>query len=160
MGGDYRCEKELDNYYWVRETQERVQEEVDRESPTGRNDKAETGVEMGEEEQEEFRAALNQLREELESSLIATLDSAKTVDLDQPIGRLSRMDAIQQQKMATAGRRNTEVRLAQVRSALAALGEGLYGECRRCEEEISLPRLRVRPEAPFCLSCQRLSETR
>ena len=101
---------------------------------------------------------LSSLVQELESSLQTSEDAAKTVDLDQPIGRLSRMDAIQQQKMVAAARRNTELRLAQIRGALHALEQGTYGECRRCEEEISKRRLKARPESPFCLGCQRMAE--
>ena len=108
----------------------------------------------------EQKARLLQLVTELEQSLCASQDSSKTVDLDQPIGRLSRMDAIQQQKMAAAARRNTELRLAQIRGALHAIEQGTYGECRRCEEEISKRRLEAKPESPFCIHCQKRAESR
>ena len=91
---------------------------------------------------------------ELEDSLDASGDSAKTVDLDQPIGRLSRMDAMQQQKMAVANRQNIRIRHHQVWAALVAVEDGEYGECRKCGDYIGYPRLSVRPEAPFCLACQ------
>ena len=113
-----------------------------------------------EEELRNQETRLHQLVEELESALTATRESSKTVELDQPIGRLSRMDAIQQQKMAAAARRNTELRLAQVRGALHAIEQGTYGECRLCEEEIGKRRLQARPESPFCLQCQKRSESR
>ena len=48
-----------------------------------------------------FHAALTSLQAELEALLSATADEVKPVQLDQPIGRLSRIDAIQMQKMAT-----------------------------------------------------------
>jgi DnaK suppressor protein len=81
----------------------------------------------------------------------------KPVDLDAPIGRLSRMDAMQQQAMATATQEKARTRLAQVRLALvahAAHPDGEYGHCRRCEECIGVRRLRSRPETPFCIECQ------
>jgi DnaK suppressor protein len=80
------------------------------------------------------------------------------VDLDEPIGRLSRMDAMQQQKMAQASRRATRMRLDQVGAALANLAAGEYGLCRVCEEPIGYKRLKARPETPRCLECQRKSE--
>ena len=82
------------------------------------------------------------------------------IALDQPIGRLSRMDAIQLQQMSQANRRSYDTRLRQVRAALAAMDEDDYGYCKRCEEPIGYPRLAVRPEAPFCLSCQEEYEAR
>ena len=77
-----------------------------------------------------MQARLEAMQTELEGHLQSTIQSAKTVDLDEPIGRLSRMDAIQQQKMAAANRRSAEVQLSQVRNALKALEAGEYGECR------------------------------
>lgn len=104
---------------------------------------------------EELRAALEALRDELQAALDQTRDGAKPVSLDQPIGRVSRVDALQQQQMAQANRRNVELRLAQVRQALSAVESGDYGYCRKCEEPIGYGRLRSRPEAPFCVECQR-----
>ena len=49
------------------------------------------------------------------------------------------MDAIQQQKMAEASRRQQTLRLGQVKVALAAVESGDYGTCRSCEEPIGGP---------------------
>lgn len=106
------------------------------------------------------RAALVTLHAELLESLDANAASALPVDLDQPIGRITRMDAIQQQQMADGHRRRLETRLLQVRAALASMDNGSYGICNRCEEEITLKRLRARPESPLCLGCQTATEKR
>jgi DnaK suppressor protein len=104
---------------------------------------------------------LNALAQELDAALAETLAGIQPVDLDEPIGRLSRMDAMQQQSMAAANRRNLEIRQQQVKAALNAIGIGEYGWCRRCEEEIAFSRLEVRPESPLCIACQRnLEKTR
>lgn len=109
---------------------------------------------------EELRLDLESLRRHLEQSLQASEQGARPVDLDQPIGRVTRMDAIQQQSMAQAGRRAIEMRLRQVKAALASLGSGSYGFCRHCEEPIGYSRLKVRPESPFCVDCQKRVESR
>ena len=88
----------------------------------------------------------------------AAKSGAKPVDLGLPIGRLSRMDAMQQQHMARAGVSALERRLNQIASALAATASGAYGYCRRCEEPIGYKRLKAGPETPFCLRCQAESE--
>ena len=105
-------------------------------------------------------AALKTLKSELERLLADTSEGVKPVALDQPIGRLSRIDAIQQQKLAQANRRRSEVRLRQVMAALSAMREDEYGECKRCGEEISEARLTARPEAPVCVVCQEALEAR
>ena len=105
-----------------------------------------------------LRADLLALRTKLKLYLEDTRAGAAPVDLDSPIGRLSRMDAIQQQKMVEAGRAKTKLRLLQINAALKALADDEYGYCRKCGEEIGYGRLKARPEAPFCLVCQSASE--
>jgi DnaK suppressor protein len=116
--------------------------------------------ELTDEQIAELRQELERLRDELQQALDGASKSSTVVGLDQPIGRVSRQDALQQQQMAKANRRNVEIRLAQVRQALALVQSGDYGYCRRCEEPIGYGRLRSRPEAPFCMECQRTNERR
>ncbi len=108
----------------------------------------------------ELRADLVTLKSELEALLDTTNAGTKPVDLDEPIGRLSRMDAIQQQKMAQANRTRNAQRLQMVIAALAADPEDEYAWCKRCDEPVGYGRLKTRPEAPFCVSCQEAIEAR
>ena len=105
------------------------------------------------EEIEQFRVLLEALRGELRAGLKRGAEDVAPVSPDAAIGRLTRQDAMQAQQMALALRRRNQVRLQQVESALGRLEKGEFGLCVRCEEEIALERLRVRPEAPLCLSC-------
>lgn len=111
------------------------------------------------EQREELHRDLEALRDALEQALGEAREGARPVSLDNPIGRVSRVDALQQQAMAQANRRSLELRLGQARQALAALVEGEYGSCRKCEEPIAYRRLKSRPETPFCVDCQRGRET-
>ncbi len=110
----------------------------------------------------QLHIALMELKKTLGQSLELSKDADKPVDLDQPFGRVSRIDAIQQQKMAAANRRGLEARYAQVLAALKQFDDDNaptdYGECRICEEAISFRRLEAKPESRFCLSCQRSRE--
>ncbi len=110
--------------------------------------------ELTPEQIEELRSALQERQAELQHFLEVTLEGTRPVDLQEPIGRLTRMDAIQQQKMTAANRRSNEVRLQQVTMALEAIARDGYGPCRNCEEPIGHRRLRARPEAPYCIDCQ------
>ena len=110
--------------------------------------------ELTPEQTEELKRSLLALREELERLLDTTREGTKPVDLDEPIGRLTRIDAIQQQTMTMANRRSHDIRLRQVIQALSALEGDEYGLCRRCEDPIGYPRLEARPESPYCLECQ------
>jgi len=107
---------------------------------------------------DEFQKQLEAMKAEIESLLGLTSQDARPVDLDLPIGRLSRADAMQMQEMAGTNRRQLEVRLQQVKGALKALEEGSYGSCRNCHGAINLARLEIRPESPFCIECQEMFE--
>jgi len=101
----------------------------------------------------EFRQDLLELQRSLNEAVSLAREGARTVELDQPIGRLSRMDAIQNQQIAKAGLRNQQIRLRQVEAALIALNNGEYGLCKICELNIAYRRLKARPESPLCLEC-------
>lgn len=101
-----------------------------------------------------MKKLLLERKAELEELLDNTEKGARPVSLDQPIGRLSRMDALQQQSMSQASRQVAGQRLEQVRAALHRIESGDYGYCVDCDEEIEPARLQARPEAPFCIDCQ------
>ncbi|MBL4684740.1 MAG: TraR/DksA C4-type zinc finger protein [Nannocystaceae bacterium] len=99
-------------------------------------------------------AALRAHHERLESSLARGAAGTKPVDLDEPIGRLSRIDALAQREMNDAGRRTQQAELTQVKLALEAIEAGEYGVCRACDESIRFQRLQARPFSTVCIRCQ------
>lgn len=115
---------------------------------------------LTDEQIEELHDKLLKLRDQLTHQLTAAREGSKPVDLDEPIGRLSRMDAMQQQQMTQAHRRRMEVRLQQVKAALSRHERDEYGHCVFCDDVIGFGRLSVRPESPMCLACQSERETR
>ena len=108
---------------------------------------------MDEERLVRFRALLEDLRRELHTSLQTADDSTDPVSPDRAIGRLTRQDAMLAQQMALELKRRNRIRLSQFEQALRRIDEGSYGLCARCEEQISVARLNVRPETPFCVRC-------
>jgi len=48
-----------------------------------------------------------------------------------------------------------ELKLQNVNLALKKIGEGKYGSCEKCGKEIPIERLKVSPEARFCLDCKK-----
>jgi len=107
----------------------------------------------------ELRRQLLSQRDALQESLAANSEAASVVELDQTRqGRLSRMDAMQQQAMAVASRTAGRTRLAAIEAALSRLEAGQYGTCLECGEAISAARLAARPEARLCILCKSRSE--
>jgi len=93
------------------------------------------------------------------SQLEANSGAADTVTLDQSkVGRVSRMDAMQQQQMALSTRAKAKLRLQKVVAALNAIEQDEYGYCRRCDEDIGFPRLQAQPGTALCFNCQNHSD--
>lgn len=83
------------------------------------------------------------------------LQNARPVTLDQTsVGRLSRMDAMQQQAMAQASLQRLALQRRRVEAALDRVHHGTYGRCCDCDRDVGLQRLLSDPAAPFCMDCQ------
>ncbi len=104
---------------------------------------------------------LAELREELERQLARLLRSIEAseaalapVELDQSrVGRLSRMDELQNQSLTRNLHEREEIRLTLIRNALARMEDGTYGLCEACGSGVPFERLLVFPEATECGNC-------
>ncbi len=108
---------------------------------------------LTEKERAEIRGLLEELKSELEGRMTIAKDRAQPVDLDEPIGRLSRMDAIQMQQMALAGLSREQARYVRVRRALELVDNEDFGSCLSCKKPIGIDRLRFQPEILICVRC-------
>ena len=107
----------------------------------------------------EIIRVLHRVETELVDFIDAITDAACIVELDQgQQGRLSRMDAMSQQKMAEAQRRRAEVRLTRVRNILQTQHSEDFGCCGECGDPIPMTRLRVRPDSVLCVECAQARE--
>ena len=101
-----------------------------------------------------FKQALLQLQAELQAVEQSGQEAAQTVELDQTtVGRVSRMDALQGQAMAKESQHRRIIQLQRIEASLQRLGNGTFGLCLRCEEEIHRKRLEFDPTTPLCVDC-------
>ena len=99
---------------------------------------------------------LQEKRRELEDLSDLSADSRDPVELDQQsVGRLSRMDAMQQQAMSKATEQKRRLDLMRIEAAERRLRDGDYGYCEECDEEIPDGRLAIDPMAENCVGCAR-----
>ena len=102
-----------------------------------------------------FEKRLLALQDELERDSKAAADSRRPVELDQQaVGRLSRMDALQNQAMQIETERRRQAGLRRIEQALNRLADGDYGNCMVCDDEIEAKRLEHDPAAPTCVGCR------
>jgi RNA polymerase-binding transcription factor len=109
---------------------------------------------MEQKQREELRAQLVEMARELDAIRNKSAGARAPVSLDQQsVGRISRMDAMQQQAMAQAQERQRTIDKQRIEQALRRMAVGEYGYCLTCDEEIASKRLAIDPAASLCVNC-------
>ena len=102
----------------------------------------------------ELAADLDRVLRKLERSMRATEEAMRPVTLDQSaVGRLSRIDSLQNQGLTRNLQERERAKLGQVVTAFQRMEKGTYGLCVECGHEIPFERLLVFPETPTCTPC-------
>lgn len=102
------------------------------------------------------RQRLDARKSEIEDISSLSSQARDPVTLDQQsVGRLSRMDAMQQQAMNQATEQKRKQELVRIEAAERRLRDGDYGYCENCGEEIPDGRLAIDPMAELCVDCAR-----
>lgn len=108
-------------------------------------------------------AKIESLREEIVREIAelvrrmrASDDTVRPVELDPgSVGRLSRMDELQNQAMAKGLRERERQRLDALHQALERIEAETYGTCVQCDGPIPVARLEAYPEITSCIACTR-----
>ena len=100
-----------------------------------------------------YRKQLEESLVEIEQYLEKTEESAEAVSPDKSLGRLSRMEAMQDQQLILEARRRKKMQKVAVLSALQRIENGQFGICIFCGKPIAFERLEVAPESSTCVSC-------
>ncbi len=72
---------------------------------------------------------------------------------DDAIGRISRMDAINNKSVTEAALRQAKDKLSKLRHAMNRLDEADFGNCQRCGNPIPIMRVVLMPQSPYCVRC-------
>ncbi len=108
-----------------------------------------------------FKKRLLERQEEISRGLEAQKKTSAPVELDQArVGRLSRMDAMQQQEMSKASAHLVNLERQRIQTALKRMKSGEYGYCIFCDDEINVKRLDFDPSILICIDCAEEAENR
>ena len=100
-----------------------------------------------------IRAQLERSLLRIERSLQALARTgAREID-PSAVGRLSRIEALQNQGMTENIQERERLRFDEIVRALARLEAGTYGLCESCRDPIGVERLLVFPETRVCSGC-------
>lgn len=92
---------------------------------------------------------------ETEQAIFEYKDLSQPVSLDSAIGRISRMDAINNKTINEAALKKSKQKLIKLNHALAKVGTKEFGICIQCKQPIPLGRILLMPESLRCVSCAR-----
>lgn len=89
----------------------------------------------------------------LEEELVSLKEITKPIAPDVAIGRISRMDAINNKSVAEASLRNAEAKLQGLKVAIQNIDSPSFGICAKCKQPIPEGRILLMPEKRFCVKC-------
>lgn len=93
--------------------------------------------------------------ENTEKSVSQYRELTKPIAPENAIGRVSRMDAINNRSVTEAALRTAEKKLQGLKNILPRVGEPDFGQCARCKHPIPIQRILLVPSSPFCVRCAR-----
>lgn len=108
---------------------------------------------MTDRERKEMNKVILTKIEETKEEVEHLKELTKPVAPDKAIGRLSRMDAINNKTINEAALREQTSRLQKLERALTKLEEGNYGTCVKCGDPIPFGRLKFMPWTTKCVKC-------
>ncbi|MGL5947990.1 MAG: TraR/DksA family transcriptional regulator [Aeromonas sp.] len=96
--------------------------------------------------------------EVLEERLSSQASHAIATDTNEMADEIDRASVEEARRLELNRIEHDKLHLRKLRAALKRMGEGEFGYCESCGEEISLKRLQARPESRFCVECQSTKE--
>lgn len=108
-----------------------------------------------------FRHRLLDEMMQITEALAQANDASNIVELDQStVGRVSRIDALQQQAMALGMHERLLIRQRQIEAALRRMEDDSFGNCCACGVLVEPARLDADPAAVCCMPCAEVREAR
>ena len=108
---------------------------------------------MKEEERKELKGKIAEKIKQTELEIVDLKELTKPISPENSIGRVSRMDAINNKSVAEAALRSSQRKLGQLKLALSKNDSPDFGMCSRCKHPIPPARLMYMPESSKCVRC-------
>jgi DnaK suppressor protein len=108
---------------------------------------------MTDEEKEELKAIINHQISSIREEISELTELTKPITLDNSIGRLSRMDAINNKTINEKALRDKKRILQKLERAAERFNENKAGRCLKCGEAIPFGRLKIMPYTTRCVKC-------
>tara|TARA_B100001996_G_C18397336_1_gene491523 strand:+ start:258 stop:590 length:333 start_codon:yes stop_codon:yes gene_type:complete len=104
-------------------------------------------------EKKEFSKILIEEIKKTKITVMTYSELCKPISPDDAIGRVSRMDAINNKSVIESALREAENKLIQLNRMKNEMKKKDFGICLKCEENINSRRLMIRPNSQLCINC-------
>lgn len=104
-------------------------------------------------DKEKLRKVIDREIEKTAENIAEYKELTKPEAPDNAIGRVSRMDAINNRSVLEAALRKSEQRLKGLYYVKEHLDDDDFGKCAGCGQEIPIKRIFIRPESRYCVKC-------
>jgi DnaK suppressor protein len=91
--------------------------------------------------------------EKTEKEIVELKELTKPISPENAVGRLSRMDAINNKSINDNRLRTAEIKMRKLQHSLQKSSEKNFGTCARCGGDIQIGRLMLLPESNYCIRC-------
>lgn len=108
---------------------------------------------MRDHEKHQIKQQLQAEIDETSTTIKSLEEQTKPIPPDNAIGRLTRMEAINNRAVAVAALASAKAKLQQLQNMLSRIDQSDFGRCSICHQPISLERLKVLPESDRCVRC-------
>ncbi|MEA3505694.1 MAG: TraR/DksA C4-type zinc finger protein [Bacteroidota bacterium] len=108
---------------------------------------------MTKQEKKQLLEKLGKEKIKLEKKIEQLKEMTQPIEPDCAIGRVSRMDAINNKSVNEAALRATKESYSNVLQSLATIDKPDFGLCRVCGQKIPFSRLYVMPGSTRCVKC-------
>jgi DnaK suppressor protein len=108
---------------------------------------------MNAEEKKRLKSKLEELIGTSEKEVIELEKLAEPISPENSLGRISRMDAINNKSVVEAALRNKKNKLSKMKVALSKIDRDDFGTCIHCKRDIQPARLIIMPESSSCIYC-------
>ena len=110
----------------------------------------------------ELERLKKQIKKIIEDKIVSTTKSikeyskaTKPISPENAIGRVSRMDAINNKSVVELALKKSQEKLKQLNWVKKNINTENFGVCIRCNQNIPIERLLIVPEIPKCVGCSR-----
>ncbi len=104
-------------------------------------------------EKAEIKAVIIKKISRTKESIAELKEMTKPISPENAIGRISRMDAINNKSVNMAALRQAEQSFIKLNKALEDIDSESFGKCKKCGSDIQLGRIKFRPESVYCMAC-------